>query len=388
MIAYNKEWLDALAAKAQVKKWATVQLINTEQWQHIEERFYSAFYTPNFLVRVGLFTFCWILVASVLGLIGTSFMVLLAGGSIGIGSILLIFGTVLVAALEFFIWEKKFYKGGIDDALLYMALALIITGFGFIFSGVFNDHAISYLFLALPFLMIGAIRYTDTLVTVILYACLVGILFLLLEKNSFTRLIIPFVCMAFAGATLWWAKQSLEREDWRFWTTCIRMVEACSLITIYLSSNYFVVKELGESLFPDFKMPVPFLFYLITALLPVFYIYKALQTKNRLLLHIGLVLFVLSVLTFKYYFSLGHHEVTITVAGALLTIFAYFSIKLLKKPLGDLTYELDVTEENEGQIHIEALSATEIVNQSESAPRQDFKFGGGQFGGGGAGGSF
>jgi uncharacterized membrane protein YgcG len=94
-----------------------------------------------------------------------------------------------------------------------------------------------------------------------------------------------------------------------------------------------------------------------------------------------------SVLTFKYYFSLGHHEMTLTIAGTILVAVAYFCIRYLKHQSGRFTYVEDRSDENHGFNHVEAL----IISQTAGAPtaaEPQFDFGGGKFGGGGAGGNY
>jgi hypothetical protein len=132
-----------------------------------------------------------------------------------------------------------------------------------------------------------------------------------------------------------------------------------------------------------------FVFYAFTAVVPVAYIFLGLQQRDRLLLRAGMVLLVLSVLTFRYYFSLGNPEVLVTLAGAALVIFAYVAIRLLKR--GDLpfTYTQDVEEPEEGQ-ELESFVVSETFARSAQVPVPvgENPFGGGQFGGGGSGGNY
>jgi uncharacterized membrane protein YgcG len=155
----------------------------------------------------------------------------------------------------------------------------------------------------------------------------------------------------------------------------------------YASGNYFVVEDVGEMLFPGFHMPFSFIFWIFTALTPLGYVYFGLKIHDRLLLRIGLLMIALSVLTFKYYFSVGHHEVTLTVAGAILLLVAYYAIRYLKNNSGKFTYQADRSDDNPGFQGTEALVIAQTASGSV-VPEKDFGFGGGKFGGGGAGGNY
>jgi uncharacterized membrane protein YgcG len=320
-------------------------------------------------------------------LFGITLIEVISDSKIGISIVLLLYSASLFVALEFLIKERKYYKAGMDDALLYMGISLAITGLCLFFEPVLDYHIIGYFIISLPFLLTGAIRYTDTLLTFLSFLCALAILFLALESNSFTRTIIPFVCMLFSVAVYRTVRKYKIQQDLRFWANCLVVLEACSLITFYLGGNYFVVKELGESLFPGYSIPFAFIFYVFTAAIPLVYLYAALKNKDRLLLRIGLLLVALSVLTFKYYFSLGHHEVTITIAGAIMVIIAYVSIRILKKNTYGLTYQEDTTEDMPGSANAEALLIAQTFGPKVT-PEKEFEFGGGKFGGGGAGGNF
>ena len=148
-----------------------------------------------------------------------------------------------------------------------------------------------------------------------------------------------------------------------------------------------MVDELAEKLFPGFHVPLKFIFWIFTAVTPLVYVYFGLKKHNRLLLRIGLLLIALSVFTFKYYFSLGHHEVTLTIAGFMLVIMAYFSIRYLKHNNSPFTYVEDKTDENSAYDQVEALLIAHTAGAT-AAPEKQMDFGGGRFGGGGAGGNF
>jgi hypothetical protein len=62
----------------------------------------------------------------------------------------------------------------------------------------------------------------------------------------------------------------------------------------------------------------------------VIYLYVAIKHKDLVLLRVSLTVIALSVFTFKYYFSLGHPEITLTIAGIVLLLVSIALLNYLK----------------------------------------------------------
>jgi len=166
-----------------------------------------------------------------------------------------------------------------------------------------------------------------------------------------------------------------------------------TLIVFYLSGNYFVIRESSVEFFnldlsEGGDIPLAFVFYAFTAIVPIFYLSFALKNKDKLLLLVSLLLITVAALTFKYYFSLGHPEVSLTIAGIVMIGVAYFSIRYLKTDKKGITFKDDPNENNFLKSNAEAL----IIAQSFSSPAQTstggVEMGGGDFGGAGSGGKY
>ncbi|HEY4797919.1 MAG TPA: hypothetical protein VII99_02470, partial [Bacteroidia bacterium] len=85
-------------------------------------------------------------------------------------------------------------------------------------------------------------------------------------------------------------------------------------------------------------------------------------------------------------FSLGHPEIILTVAGVIMILVAYFSIKYLKIPRNGITFQADPDEDNLLNSNSEALIIAQTFSQQAQTKQSDSpQFGGGEFGGGGAG---
>ncbi len=385
MIAYSSQWLEALQVRRQAATWHRKNLINAVQLETILKAHPVEFYTPNVFVRIGLAIFCWVLMLSAVGVFGA---LLFSSSEVGTGVMLLLFGGGTLVGLEYIISENRHYRSGIDDMLLYMALGFIVSGFALMMS--LYDAPLALCVVALPVLAFGAVRYIDKLVTVLAFLCASAVVFLtVLETGSAGRIVLPFVLMAYAAAGYFLVRRLQGRPALRLWGGCLDVLEGLCLLTFYVSGNYFVIQMLSEAMFDQPHVPMAFVFYAFTAAVPVLYLFFGLRQRDRLMLRAGMVLLVLSVLTFRYYFSLGHPEVMVTVAGAVLVVFAYVAIRLLKR--GDLpfTYAQDAEEPEEGQ-ELESFIVSETFARSAQGPVPvgENPFGGGQFGGGGSGGKY
>ncbi len=86
---------------------------------------------------------------------------------------------------------------------------------------------------------------------------------------------------------------------------------------------------------------------------------------------------------------MGHPEISLTVAGIILILAAYFSIKYFKTPKHGITFEEDIDANSILKSNAEALIIVEGMTQKTgSSSQNDFEFGGGESGGAGSGGSY
>ncbi len=398
MIAYSKTHLDNLAIVHEAKKWHHNTLITDQKYQEIITNHKHPFYSPNFFVRIGLFVFTLICASAANGLIMAMTGIIDNNGETGIAIRLFVHGSLMLFALEFLIKEKNIFKSGIDDALLYMILGYFITGISFIFSSYELDEINSLLLISivtLPILIAATIRYSDRMVAASVFICMLFIIFLVMNKISeSTKLFLPFVAMITASITYFLSIKYRKKDSLRYWDNSLWIIEILSLLLFYLAGNYYIVRTLTEELIGIYinegeDIPMAYFFYAFTALIPLVYIFIGLKNKNKILLRTGLLLIAASVITFKYYFSLGHHEITMTIGGSIMLALAWFSINYLKTPKHGITYTKDTDENILGNFDSETLVLAQTFGgthhvQGDNNP----EMGGGKFGGGGADSSF
>jgi uncharacterized membrane protein YgcG len=471
MKAYRTDWLDALEIHQLAGSWKNKKWIDAEQHRQMETHFPAPFYTPHFFVRLGLFLFTAFLTFCAVGL--ASFLFYSSWNSASeesAGVLALLYGVGTTLALEYFIGTKHHYRSGIDDALLYLALALFITGLSLLLSSWFKDEPLGYCLLAFPVLLAGSIRYADRLVAVLTACCLLAIVALFCVRFEWGRIMLPFVMMGMSASVYYFLKRQLQITEKRYWAKCFQMVEGLVLLTFYLSGNYYVVREgnalINETSFREYTNPqieaietqrndlqaenlrlqekneslrsdslslsqnevlitvneqrisenydkmsalydriteirvaerdkqeatgvkFAWLFYAFTFLVPLLLLVTALRRRDRTMLWIGMGTTVLAVLTYRYYHSLVPAEVALTLAGAFLLSLVYFSIRFLKTPLAAERYGLTYLDENEAEqedaLNAEAAILSNNLGDTDQ-PEPGVEFGGGDFGGGGAG---
>lgn len=397
MIAYNKEYLLNILLLQKAKYWFAKKLLSQEQYKTITEKYVSGFYTPALFVKIGLFIFTYILISAAMSMYSVFFVMMLDSGSEGfMGFTSFLFAVACFVALELLIKNKNLFRSGIDEALLYAGIGFTYGFLAFLFMDISfraEDMALFYAILSLPLLGTALARYADRLVALAFIICLYAAFFLLVMKTGdIAKMIMPFALMALSALLYFQSRKYWSNEGLVYWKHCFTVFECVALIVFYLACNYFVIRESSIEFF-DLELtegediPLAFLFYILTALVPISYVYFGLKRKDKTLLWIGLLLVAAAVLTFKHYFSLGHPEVTLTLAGSIMIIIAYFSIKYLKTPKHGITYEEETDEDNFLKTNAEALVIAQSFSQ-QSQPQNDPKFGEGGFGGGGAGSKF
>jgi hypothetical protein len=298
----------------------------------------------------------------------------------------LLYGILGWWAVEKLLISRHHYKSGVNEALIYHGCGFIIGGAAGLADG--NEHVLGII--ATLVFSFAAFRYLDLLST----ACAVGsfalTLFYELYQVETLRTFIPPVFIAvflpvFVLARKWKAK---DPEQW--WHHNLVVVESLSLLIIYAAGNYLVVRMLSEELMglylePGQDIPLAWFFYATTVIIPLVYLYRGIRQKDAVMLRVSLLALAFSVFTFKYYFSLGHPEITLTAAGVILIAIALWLMHYLKTMRQGYTRE-NLRSSRWAAVQAEALVISQTLGGTQAQPGKPF--GGGASGGGGAGTGF
>jgi uncharacterized membrane protein YgcG len=390
MKAYNPQWSANESTQQTTQKWFRKGFLSQEQILEVQKSYPLDYYNPSGFLKIGLFIFT-ILAASFSISIMTLFFITPFQSNEKMAIIIeaFVIGIVFIFVLESLIKSRKLYHSGIDNALLYMALGAFCTAIFFIFE---QSHLPTWLFLLifLPFFIVSAIRYADLVVCCISFFLTLSILISLALTSDWGKTFLPFIIMAFSIAVYFLIKQLSKRADYLYYEQCLGIAKTLSLVCFYLGGNYWVVRE-GNAIINDLSGAIsPQIafapaFYFFTLVIPFAYILFGLRNRDRLILIIGMLTAGFSVFTYRYYFGFLPTEMALTISGILLIALSGGLIYYLKEAKNGFTYQPE--DEREG-MNLEALLMSQVVQSKIPQQGNTFRFGGGDTGGGGAGGTY
>jgi hypothetical protein len=339
-----------------------------------------SFKTVNPIMRIGLFIFTSLCIL---------FAISLMGWLIGFPSEQILGGLMIICAIglsfmsDFLIKDNHWYRHGSDNALCYAALICFCTGIVTLTK--MNDIvAIGALFSILCAFF--AWRYGDPVLALGTYCSLLWTITVFVDETHASALSAAFSIATISFATYVFSKNSLNNADLFYWEDCFKVLEIASLIGIYLSLNYYVVDSFhGQKnyLLPENELPKPlplaWFFTITTTLIPLIYFYLGIKNRDRILWILGSLGAVASILTYRHYHSIMPFEWALTLGGLAALGLAFFLIRYFKTPKMGISYEPNRSKSN----IIEALVVNQFL-QTDAPKQSDTKFGGGDFGGGGA----
>jgi hypothetical protein len=386
LIAYDLKELENRKVIADSRDLYKSRFLSQEQWQQIQTTFVCKLYTPSFFMKILFF------ILAIIGMFTIMGPFALALGDIGIGGyrfLSLILGSVILFFTEkVLIREKNHYKSGITEAGMFAGLSFI----AFATMGFESENVIMYLIGGLVLSLVAAVRYLN-LVGLVLGLFFFGwiLFYTSMEAGGLIQALLPFTFMAAFALVYFLSRWGEAKIDNIVFDNQFILSQAIALLMFYMAGNYFVVRELSVnlmdlSLLDGQDIPFAFMFYIFTAAIPFAYLYWGIRHRSLLFLRVGLLTIALSVITLKYYFSLGMPVVTITISGALLIGIALGVMKYLKQPRSGFTRELIfkdkwMTNDVTGFVASQTLGG----NKAGLSGDGDQLMQGGKFGGGGAG---
>lgn len=375
--AYNPEWIQNLEIIKMADSWFEKKLISEAQLMETKSGFAVPFYNPGIFVKIGLFLFT-LLACSFFGGFLSMFFLGMTDGDGALTLLSIAAGCSFVFALELLIRDKKLYHSGVDNALLYSAIAAFTTPYFLIFTSPTVAQSCFYILIILA---IAHYRYADAFIAMAGYAVLFTLLANLMMKFSLGAALLPFGIMAASAIVYFFADKA--RSD--YYAICNRVFKVLSLVTFYLGGNYYAVRE-GNALLNDLpgsiapQISFAPLFYFFTLAIPVLYVVAGLKTKDRILFITGLLAIAFSVFTYRYYFAFLPIEQGLALAGILMMVTSVSVIRYLK------TTKHGLTDDQDGKRKLANLEALIIAQQVGQTPQErGVEFGQGNFGGAGAG---
>lgn len=384
MIAYSHKSLDNLSIHDEIASALNNHLISKEEAKAIKEKYPVNLYTPNLFIRIGLFLLTVLITFMSLGLLA------FLGGSFSekdLGGLMLFFAIGTYAVLEVIIRQKAHYRSGIDDALLCMSMGFLFASINIIFSFPTPLSESVFVFILSGYCLL---RFGNAIMSGIAFISFLAIIFYtVLRLGIQASLILPFLMMGLSFLVYWVTRKVVNNNRLRHYRNCIIVVQVLSLVIFYAAGNYFVVQEFNNEMFAtasELGRPVwgAWLFWILTVVIPLTYIFRGLQKKNIILLRTGLVLIAATVFTIRYYYYLASVDIIMTIAGMIMISVAYFVTKLLATPKHGFTQTAPNDPQIIGLRQLESLAIAQTFHDTGADTGEHFQFGGGSTGGGGA----
>lgn len=395
MKAYNEQWIYNREIVNQAERWHKKQLLTSEQMQAVRQHYPVEFRQTNGFIEIGLFLFTTVAILACYLLPSSIYSALFSDDiTYGIFNCLFGIGTGLTGRL--LIQRRSFYRNGVDNAFVVMQTGFVVFGLNqFLPNGL---SVAAHCLFTLPFLLLVLWYYGDTLIAFFAIAAFYTFIFDGLLEFSWGKDALPFVMMAVSGILYVITRnpnivlsQSVLRSA--YYTDPLNLAQWLSLIVLAASGNYFVVRELNGLLTKPHPAEAPeislaILFWLLTFVIPVLYLWQGIQKKDRMLIILGILGLIAAFITFHEYKALVPLNVALTIGGVVLVSLAITGIQYLRKPKNGFTDAPDDDSPDEFFLTSEMLTTIQAAAGASHAPKHDVKFGGGDFGGGGSAGKY
>ena len=385
IFAYDFSEITKILVNNEAGKLFKSNLLEESQWNNIKDKHRTELYTPTILMRLTLFS------ATIVGLL--FFVILFALDSTNIfflrvSSFLL--GFALIAFVEkVLIKDKHHFNSGMTEAGIYSGTSLL----AFALLGN-NGNEFSALIVAFILAAAVAIRYFDIIafcatIGLFAYLCFYSIY----QLGGILTAILPLVFMAIFSLIYWLSVKVQGHIPGIVFDKQLSIIRYTSLFIVYLSGNYFVVSELSRSLMnvnfstPEY-FPLTLIYFVLTALIPSVYLVWGFKKRSLSIIRMGVLIGVLSVLTFQHQIFHEFSMLSVTIWGFLLVAASMSLFRYLKQSRDGFTTELLLNEDWADSTAF-ALIAGQILggNDLHDDPLGSDSFSGGGGTAGGAGSS-
>jgi hypothetical protein len=398
MRIYSAASEETLRARKFLKEWAGDRFVSKEQYELLEKENVSELRTTNIFLRLVLFFFTVIVVGA-----GTAlfFQVFFSPSVKASGVLAMIFAAVCYAGAELAGSKARLYRYGIEEALAVLSIGYLCIGLdealfmgrpyssaefvvpavGAVFSlWIWRRFGFSYAFLAAMILVVFVPGYWTS-------------------SHEAQRLMVAGFYAIGLGVVV--AVRSRHRFD--YLDEAYSLAEAMLWLGIYLATNLKILaldfpaqRWIGG--WDDsalFARPFYWTTWVLIWCLPVIVLVRGVRKKDRFVIAVGGIMAVLTMVCNKPYLGWVRHTWDPMILGVLLTGIAIFLRRWLATGPNRIRHGFtaarlsgkDKQWMNVGSIVLGQLSPQSITPSAQPSS-SDFRFGGGQTGGGGAGGEF
>ena len=396
MKAYNEQWIYNRTILEQAGRWHRQKLLTDEQLKAAQRTYPVEFRQTNGFLEIGLFLFTTVAIVACYLLPASLFMVL-SESSVIYGLFNMAAGVVIGLVGNLLIKRRLLYRNGIDNAFVVTMAGFLAFGFNQLVSTELSIAA--HCFLTLPLLLVILWYYGDTLIAFFVVATFYTGVFNGLLTYPWGKAAMPFVMMVLS-LMLYLGTVQIQRNNPKdtYYTDPLNLIQWFSLIMLAAGGNYFVVRELNGLLMervPGVRLPkeapeiaLSALFWVLTFLIPGVYMGRGFTKKGRMLLIVGLLGLIGAAATVHEYAALVPLNVALTLGGGILVGLAIVGIRYVAQPKHGFTDEPDDDSPNEFFTSAANAAIVQATGAATQAPKDNLRFGEGDFGGGGSEGKY
>ena len=401
MRIYSASSEETLRARKLLKDWIGEGFLTRAQYQVLAQETASELRTTNIFLRLVLFLFSLIIVGAGAGLFFVVFLSRPSDQTTGV--FFLIFAAICYAAAEAAVSQARLYRYGIEEALAVCSVGFLCAGMQLVFfsTGHYSPRPEVAQFLVPAGGIVFSLwiwrRFGFS------YAFLAAMIFVIFMPSYWTssreaqRLIIAvFYAIGLAGVD---AVRSRHRFDYLDET--YSLVEAFLWLGIYLAINLRVLSLnlpaqwwVGTWSAGEFAKPFYWGTWVLIWCLPPIVLARGIRQKDRFVIAVGGIVAVLTFVSNKPYLGWPRHTWDPMLLGILLTSVAVFLRRWLARGPGGIRHGFTAARlsgKDKQWMNVGATVLGPLPHAITPGPQtgsQDFRFGGGQTGGGGAGGDF
>lgn len=391
---------ETLRARKFLSDWVGEGFLTKAQYQQLDQEAVSELRTTNIFLRLVLFLFTLISVGAAVGLFFVVFPSRPSDQTVGV--FLLIFAAICYGAAEAAVSQARLYRYGIEEALAVCSVGFLCAGMQLAF---FNGVSYSIKPEAAEFMVpaAGAVlsfwiwrRFAFS------YAFVAAMIFVLFLPGYWTqsRSAKHLIITVFYATALVGVASVRSRHHFDYLDEAYSLVEAFLWLGIYLTIN---LQLSSLNLSPHWwggtraasEFPKPFYWgtWVLIWCLPPIVLARGIRQKDRFVIAVGAIVAVLSLISNKPYLGWSRHTWDLMLLGLLLICVAAFLRGWLARGPGGIRYGFTSARPSGKDKHWINVGSTVagLLSPQTPAPRPsspDFRFGGGQSGGGGASGDF
>lgn len=387
MLASNSNNIQNHFLLEELEKLERLDFVSKQQLDEIKKTTVSTKTNSNLLVRFAFFLLGNFVISSVLGVCGLFLTMMEGQDAFAFAFLLAAIASFIVAEV---ISKNNFFAYGFDDSFI-----LSITVFLTISVGIYTENVTAILLTFIACTVFCTIRYVHVVSAFFAIFGLVGwIGYAVIEDHILPSYYLPLVVFLIAVG-LYFLQHFLSKSIQNFiYANVFQLIKVLSLVLAYASLNYFVVLEMSEillnmNLMSTDDLPFSPLFYFATFGIPILYIFVGLKKRDRTFFWIGLLTFAAGYATIRNYYYIVEPEIELMAVGLLLFGIVYFCILKLKNKVEGITFKEDKSLNPMAFDVVKAILINANVNASSPTSEQSpMEFGGGEYSGGGSGGSF